>query len=612
MCCPNIALIEVQTLSIASANLLACLQLLKAFQCLGLENLVLCPGSRSGPLAFAAGKLAGVDELRLFTSVDERSAAFLGLGLSAASGGASAVVTTSGTAVANLLPAAVEADRSNLPLLLLTADRPSRLKNCGANQTVNQEDFLRPVCRHFCESPIDGLHSWDFEQIDLLVKEAWQMAHEYPGPVHLNLPIDEPLHATRQEQNRIWSTWLAEPQQSKRVSSKKNESFDLVGNKDLIALDPKQPGVVVIGPWRGSSHALTDFQSALYKWQKFSGWPIFADPLAGVSKDQPGLIPSWDLLLPNQLPIPSEGLQVLRLGPLPASRSLEAWLRSLGEGQLLITEGDERSLDPLKLSQQWCGGLSAWWEAFWGESSACKSLGKSGDSPLLKKWQEIDRLAQAWLDDQLPLQGPVNEPTLARWLPRLLPLGMPLMLAASSPVRDWLSFSGLDGLIRRRCFAFRGASGIDGTLSLGMGLSLSLGPMVLVSGDLALLHDSNGWLFANPLRPPLVVILIDNQGGGIFRQLELETDSAKVFDELFAMPQSVDQLEHASAFGIPHRQVACLEDLATALEWGIAQSGPVLLKVNTQSLQDANLRKALRQGLLEYLKPNVQNGFTDL
>ena len=143
-------------LSTARANLQAALTLLQALQHCGLQHLVLCPGSRSGPLALAAGLLASRHDLSLTTAVDERSAAFLALGLATAAGRAVAVVTTSGTAVANLLPATVEADRSTQPLLLLSADRPLRLKNCGANQTVNQEQFLAPACRWVWSGAVDG------------------------------------------------------------------------------------------------------------------------------------------------------------------------------------------------------------------------------------------------------------------------------------------------------------------------------------------------------------------------------------------------------------------------------------------------------------------------
>ena len=204
-----------------------------------------------------------------------------------------------------------------------------------------------------------------------------------------------------------------------------------------------------------------------------------------------------------------------------------------------------------------------------------------------------DALVEGVLARYLPLQGAVNEPALSRHLACLLPAGLPVMLAASSPVRDWLTWTGLAGA-DRPCFSFRGASGIDGTLSLAMGLSLELGRTVLITGDLALLHDSNGWLHASTMAPPLLVVLIDNNGGGIFEQLPIDVESSAGFDRLFAMPQAVDHLALAAAHGVPGRNVAALEDLPSALEWGLAQPGPALLRCCTDRDADARLRTALR------------------
>ena len=149
------------TLGIGSKNLFRSLQIFDQLVAIGVKYFILCPGSRSAPLAIAAGEFHKIGKIKLFNSIDERSAGFHGLGISAASGEMAAVITTSGTAVANLLPSAVEADRSNIPILFLTADRPLRLKNCGANQTVNQEDFLEPACRKCLKTNEMGLHHID-------------------------------------------------------------------------------------------------------------------------------------------------------------------------------------------------------------------------------------------------------------------------------------------------------------------------------------------------------------------------------------------------------------------------------------------------------------------
>ena len=542
---------------------------------------MLCPGSRSGPLASAAGHLASRGELRLTTAIDERSAGFLALGMATAAGNAVAVVTTSGTAVANLLPAVVEADRSTQPLLLLTADRPQRLKDCGANQTVNQERFLLPACRWCWSDASAGLHDQSVEQLLGLAQEAWThaqgTAESAAGPVHLNLPFEEPLHASSFD-----SAEPLLPSAPLRTSgSTGDQAIDqTVDAAALPLLKSDQPGVVIAGPWRGLMPSLSSYRSAVRRWLEISGWPLFADPLAALPVDLPGRIHHWELLL-ESLPVPAN-CQVLRLGPLPASRRLESWLQSREGTQLLITEGEQRRLDALSMAQQWSGGVASWIAA----------QQQTGQSPPLD-WMVKDQCLAEQLDTSLPMAGQISEPGLAYQLPRLLPEGLPVMLAASSPVRDWLVWSGSAGS-DRRCFSFRGASGIDGTLSLAMGLSIELGPLTLLTGDLALLHDSNGWLLGGRDGPPLLVVLIDNGGGGIFEQIPMEPIPAEVFDRLFAMPQQVDPLALAAAHGVEGRTVSCLEELPENLAWGLAQGRPTLLRLVTDRKADAALRQTLR------------------
>ena len=562
---------------------------------LGLRRLVLCPGSRSGSLATAAGLLASSGQLQLNTAIDERSAAFLALGLATAGGSAVAVVTTSGTAVANLLPAVIEADRSCQPLLVITADRPIRLKACGANQTVNQEDFLRPACRWCGNGAPEGLHAMASPAVLELAALAWSQAHgadqAAAGPVHLNLPVEEPIHAPLQEHQPLLDAVLARDEASLfpvRPST-------IQSNRDVPRLDPSRPGVVIAGPWRGLAQDLSAHQQAVRSWLVCSGWPLLADPLSALPVELPGRLHHWDLQL-EQL-ISPEPLQVLRLGPLPASRRLEVWLQRNAGDQVLITEGEPRYLDPLGLATQWSGGLAAWCSA---QPLDQASWPLSADH---SAWLRRDQALGLWLEEQLVSEGPVSEPALAFQLADLLPPGLPVMLSASSPVRDWLTWSGRSGS-DRRCFSFRGASGIDGTLSLAMGLALETGPMLLVTGDLALLHDSNGWLHGQSDGPPLVVLLIDNGGGGIFQQLPIEQASPKRFDALFAMPQRVNPIALAAAHGVPGRSIAVIDDLPEALSWALAQQGPVLLRVCTDRHADAAFRRKLRSAA-QNVEPGV-------
>ncbi|MEB3271804.1 MAG: 2-succinyl-5-enolpyruvyl-6-hydroxy-3-cyclohexene-1-carboxylic-acid synthase [Synechococcus sp.] len=747
----------------ARANGAAALRLLAALMGLGLRHLVLCPGSRSAPLAVAAALLEPRG-LVLHTAIDERSAAFFALGLGRGRGVAAAVATTSGTAVAQLLPACVEADLGTIPLLLLSADRPVRLKGCGANQAVAQERFLAASCRLLLQGAPTGIAACSGAELVDLAATAMAAAHgdgrwQPAGPVHLNLPFEEPIHAGAADLEALRQLAaelpLAQPRPS-ALGAPATAADGREGRAAVPRLDPDRAGVVVAGPWRGSRRQWSGFCRALRWWQARSGWPLLADPLSGLRGLQGlVLIGAYDLLLEHPATAPAAP-QVLRLGSLPASRRLEHWLQACGGDQVLVSEGDPRRLDPLGTvprERQWSGGLAAWLTAQGlGPAAADRAAGeprpdRSGrpagdpgdpedrgrDSPsrypavpaaasidptaiaadgrrigaapaggnatpgpaalaLAARWERAEARAQERLDHQLadhqltgrgrddddqgrdghahddrgrtgrggtaqqcPAQPPaagappmgsapptgtavpnipappaacggaaslvgaslvppptastsppppgearggdpgtISEPWLARSLSRLLPPGLPLMLANSSPVRDWANFADPHSPWRP-IHGFRGASGIDGTLSIACGLAEALGQLLLVSGDLALLHDANGWLWSRQLRGRLTVVLIENGGGGIFEQLPIRPQPPALldFDRLFAMPQPLDQLALAALHGVPGRRLQGRSDLPAALAWALQQRF-CLLEVRSQRRADADLRRRLR------------------
>ena len=595
------------SISLASYNFFISLELLKTLVAKGVKYFVLCPGSRSGPLALAAASLSKRKEITLITSIDERSAAFLALGISAASGKICGVITTSGSAVANLLPAAVEADRSCHPLMFLTADRPLRLKECGANQSVNQQDFLKSVCRHFDESPKEGIHLISSERLTSLLEKSLEMTYKTPGPVHINLAYEEPLHPCEIDQRKVLNGFEFESLLKKEIISSKKDLVRTFPSLKLPKLDPYSLGIIILGPWRGKPKQLVPFRRSLKKWQKLTGWPILADPLSGVENDQEGLINHWNLLYSIGLFEKIKEIQVLRLGPLPPSRELQYWLEKPGKNQLLITEGDRRNLDPIGGSTQFSHGFSYWVEKFIESMPEKPKKDKKNISEeFTTKLKNYDLFIDDWLDKRLFSNRLISEPALARSLPRLVPNSIPIMLASSSPIRDWVTYSGW-GPFSRRCFGFRGASGIDGTLSMGMGLSIVMGRMILVTGDLALLHDTNGWLFSKDRKISLIVIMIDNGGGGIFNQLKIDKIQEGDFEEIFLMPQRVCPLTLAKAYGVKYRQVACLDDLEQAIEWSFSFSTNVLIRVCTNSVEDHKLRVSLRDDLKRTLPENLSS-----
>jgi 2-succinyl-5-enolpyruvyl-6-hydroxy-3-cyclohexene-1-carboxylate synthase len=731
----------------ARANGLAALTLLSALQRRGLRHLVLCPGSRSAPLAVAAALLEG-QGLRLHTAIDERSAAFFALGLGRALGQPAAVVTTSGTAVAQLLAAAVEADLGTIPLLLLSADRPRRLKNCGANQAVPQEGFLLASCRLLLEGAPAGLATMTRTELEGLAARAMQAAcgdgrTSPAGPVHLNLPFEEPLHVDGRDVEALETalpglteipgsradgepaaavaTIDADPASAVVASraldctlssSAARPAPPLAGERQcrpeplpeprgpgpamnaadhaaIPPLDPSRPGVVVAGPWRGAPQEWDSHIEALRRWQRRSGWPVLADALSGLrGLPDLALVCAYDLLLDSPGAVPTAD-QILRLGTLPASRRLQRWLEACGGRQVLISQGDPRRLDPLGVvtpADHWSAGLARWVAGVLGPapSPADGTAVPAASRALVQHWRELETAAQLALEGELAgregsgrarisdrgllaspadahqgdpnsgrthevliddgencSDGPAgleerpgdgsrgrdgedapagvqrgvarssaeafglpdrhaelprpSEPWLARALSRLLPPGLPVMLASSSPVRDWESFAAADSPWRP-IHGFRGASGIDGTLSIACGLAEACGRLVLVSGDLALLHDANGWLWAHQLRGRLTVVLIENGGGGIFEQLPIRTQPPERldFERLFAMPQAVDQLALAALHGVPGRRLAQRSDLPGDLAWALEQPFAVL-ELRSHRRDDAALRQRLRQ-----------------
>jgi len=591
---------------LARRNLEAALLLLKALMGQGLSQAVLCPGSRSGALALALGVLEPRG-LELYTAIDERSAAFFALGLARATGKAVAVVTTSGTAVANLLPAAVEADYGAIPLLLISADRPTRLKGCGANQTVNQESFLAASVRWFGQGDGTGLAAMTDAAIAALALQAWSATRPpglAPGPVHLNLPFAEPLHADGPallEAIAHGSLETTPPSLAELALGAAGSGIHATPFSP--APDPDQPGVLVAGPWRGLPQHWPGYVDALQRWQRRTGWPVLADGLSGLrGLAELDLISSYDLLL-EAPELKLSSAQVLRLGPLPASRRLQRWLVGQESRQWLVSEGEPRCLDPLgsgwlgSACQQSAAGLAGWSASLpptiWagGPRAEAQQFGA--------RWRQRELQLQLWLDQQLAsgdvAEIGVNELCLARQLGLLLPAGLPLVLANSSPVRDWESFAN-PAAPWRPVYGFRGASGIDGTLSIACGVAEAHGQAVLLTGDLALLHDSHGWLWQRQLKGSLTVIMINNGGGGIFEQLPIRTtpEQALDFERLFAMPQQLDHLALAAAHGVPGRRVDQLAGLPSQLDWALQQP-LALLELLSDRRADALKRQTLRR-----------------
>ena len=504
----------------------------------GVTDVVVSPGSRSTPLAVTARNQEG---LRVTVQLDERVAGFCALGMAKASGRPVAVVCTSGTAAANLLPAVVEAHHSGVPLVVCTADRPPELRDAGAGQTIDQVKLYGDRVRWYAETPCD------FDDPDYFARLAVRAATAAgagpnPGPVHLNWPFRKPLEP-QGPISRIGAS-VGQPVVPVRplVEADVDAVRRLAGRRGLIvsgALDVDDAGAA----------AIVGFAEA-------AGWPVVAD--AGSQLRGRGSLvldgAEWVLgrgdLLPDVL---------VRIGGPPSNRAVIDFVESCGAAHRLLVDPRRRWEDP---SFGWTEALASDPAALLGATAGQMA---SADDAWAVSW--VEAAADAWDRMEAALgHDEVFEPRLAATLLRAVPPEVPLYASSSMPVRDVTSFWPPDAL-PRRVLVNRGANGIDGVVSSALGAALALGqPVAALVGDVALLHDIGGLLAASLSGADLTVVVPNNDGGGIFSLLPLANGGPDVhFEELFHTPHGVSLGDLANGLGVHHHQVEEADELADAV-----------------------------------------------
>jgi 2-succinyl-5-enolpyruvyl-6-hydroxy-3-cyclohexene-1-carboxylate synthase len=549
----------------------------------GLREAVLAPGSRSAPLAIALWEKAGQGgALRLHVRVDERSAAFLALGLAKAGGRPVAVVCTSGTAAANFHPAVIEADESGVALLVLTADRPPELRGTGANQAIDQLKLYGGAVRWFAEAGVPEARPGMNPYWRSLACRAWAAAAGtdggFPGPVHLNLPLREPLVPGLPDPagNRSWpepldgrpdgAPWTRWAAASMGGAASGPGLAGPSGQAGAAWAEPldlpwTERGVILAGDGAADPPGLLRLAAA-------AGWPVLAEPSSGVRQGRHALAAySYLLEHPGFLAANRPDLVVCAGRP-GLSRGQTAFLRQAaadGARQVVLAQGPARWADPARTATDVAAALR-----LTGTPGRPARGGPGTGRPgWLGRWQEADAAARGAVDAVLDAGGELAEPRLARDLGAALPDGALLWAASSLPIRDLDRHLAVrDGL---RVLASRGASGIDGLVSSATGAALAHqaaggGPAAALLGDLAFLHDSPG-LFAGPeeARPNLVLVVANNDGGGIFSTLEQAAVPAP-FERVFGTPHRAQLAGLAAAAGIGHVAVTRAADLPAALK----------------------------------------------
>ena len=544
----------------------------------GLAGAVTSPGSRSSPIVLS---LAADGAVPTWSHVDERSGAFFALGVAKATGRPVALACTSGTAAANYLPALMEAREARVPLIVLTADRPPELREVGAGQVIDQVKLYGTAVKWFVEV---GTHAAADDRMrwvrQLACRAFWTALEGRPGVVHLNWALREPLvlggelpeDRSGRPDGRPWVARPALP-------------ADL--GPAVQTLEPivraAERGVLVVGRHERRRPALGVAAAAF---AAAAGWPVLAEPLSGARRG-PHAITHYDALLRAEpLAAATAPDVVLRAGDMPTGKPLREWLAGADAVQVALDpEGawqDPAATLDLSLAAEPAGVLAALADRL--------APGPAARPPYLDGWLRADRLAAAAID--AALGEALSEPRIACALGERLPAEATLVVSASMPVRDVETFfPARDD--PPRVLSNRGANGIDGVVSTAFGVAAgSAGPVVALIGDVALAYDIGALISARRLRLALTIVLVDNDGGGIFDFLPVsQTKPREAYEVHVATPTLLSFPDVAAAFGLRYLPATTVPELRRALDAGIAGEGVSLVHVHTDRAHNVRLHR---------------------
>jgi len=552
--------------SAAAAQSTFAATLFDEFTCSGMAEIVVCPGSRSTPLALAA---LGTEGLEVHVRLDERSAGFFAIGRSLATGQPVGVVVTSGTAAAELHAAVVEADLARVALVVMTADRPPELHGVGAPQTIDQTNLFGGAVRRF-EDPGPIRPGTEASWRPLAARAMAAATGPMRGPVHLNLPFVEPLDRApgplpqRRPGGAAWRSTVP------------------------VSVVPDDDGTrgaarVVVVAGRG-----IDDPSAVLAAATARRWPVLADPLSGCRTDAEVSVAAFDALTRDDAVRASLRPDVVvQLGAMPASRALSEAL-DVWSCELVVVDQGGRVQDPFgRVARVVEASAGSWARAATAAASApC-------DDAFLSAWRRADDAAQDCFDALL--EGSFDEPSVARGLSGTLPGHVVFVVSSSMPVRD-LEWFGRRVPRGPLVVANRGANGIDGVVSTALGASIG-GCAVCLLGDLAFLHDAGA--LADGLGGSdgsCVLVVVDNAGGGIFSFLPQRSSVAhQAFERVLATPPSADVAAVARGYGADVTVAEDLTAMQAAVDECLARPG-VHVVVAAMPSRDENVELHRRYG----------------
>lgn len=554
----------------------------------GLEAVCIAPGSRSTPLTLA---FAQHDRIKVFSHLDERSAAFFALGHAIGTKKPAALVCTSGTAAANWFPAVIEAYQFEVPLLLLTSDRPHELRHSGANQTIDQVKLYGDYALWAVDMALPEADSPDIaiRNLRTTANRAFATANGLrQGPVHINFPFRKPLEPTevQADTKTIVASAEARPDEAPFTAwqiAKPQASNDVI--EQLAGLiEGNERGIIVCGPQSPGE----EFPAAVAMLSKQTGYPIFADPLSGVRFDSLSgeqVISTYETTLAGSANPFGNADVVFRFGRVPTSKWLNNYLRTCGALAHIHVRANGVWSDDMHITSHFIQA---------DEASLCDALVERLPSRPDSNWRQrifqVDEQAKTHIET---ITQAFSDAAVTRILLEEAPEDTVILAGNSLPVRHIDQFgTSIDKQLL--VHANRGASGIDGNTStaLGLGAAFPDKPLVLLCGDITLYHDMNGLLAVKRLGIPITIVVINNNGGGIFHRLPIRNYEPE-FTEQFLTPHNLTFEHTAKLYDLDYIAIIDLEAFRLAFTDSITQQKSTIIEVFTNALADEEQRQVL-------------------
>jgi len=544
----------------------------------GVREAVVSPGSRSTPLVLAC---AAEERLKLRVVLDERSAAFVALGAAKATGRPAVVIATSGTAGAHFFPAILEAEAARVPLVALTADRPPELHGFGAPQTIDQHHLFGGHVRFFADlgapEPLDARLRHLRAVVGLACSRALGPPH---GPVHLNAPFREPLAGPEAAVPAL------DDRPAPRMATPRLQADDAAIDEAAREISARLRGVIVCGP-RDADDDLPDAVRAL---SRSTGYPILAEAASQIRFLVPEAVAHYDAILKHRRS--AETLRpeaVIRFGAGLTSKTLQQWLDA-SRAYTLLVDDDQALFDPSHSASLVLAG-----DAVATAFALADRVVRPAGPPL--PFADADQRARAALEAAFAREEEPSEPAVARELLAALPAGSQVFVSSSMPVRDVDAWAGRAAAVR--VLANRGVNGIDGIVSSALGAALATGRRTAVLlGDLALLHDLGGLVAAARAGADLTLVVVDNDGGGIFSFLPIASQTPR-FEELFGTPHGLDLSRAAALAGARLHSPRTLPELRTALR---ESGGLHFVHVRSERTRNVERHRALEAAVASALE----------